>query len=185
MIGGEVRILSCRPWQDKGSRVLLKVRGAINSEKIRERGASISSIYSMRDGQSIVFLRSVSCPCRISGLNEAHILSSRVEAGIIRMRIVCENRKEAKDLLSRMRASGITVLGARLRKIRDEDILTPRQEEALILGFIRGYFDSPRRIDLGTLSRELGVSKPTAYAMIKRAVKKLIKQALYIDGKNI
>ncbi len=181
MISGEVSILSCRPWQEKGSKVLLKVKGGVDGEKIGEKGAFITSVYSMRNGQSIVSLRSISCPCKISGLNEAHILSSRVEAGIIRMKIVCEDRKEAKDLLSKMRASGITIHCARLRKIRDKDILTSRQEEALILGFIRGYFDNPRRIDLGALSKELGVSKPTAYAMIKRAVKKLIKQTLYIE----
>lgn len=164
--------------------MLLRIKGSADHVKMRGAGAHITSAYRLRDGQSLVSLRSISCPCRISGLNEAHILSSRIDAGVIWMRIVCEDRKEAKDIISRMRSTGIAVLGARLRKIREDDVLTSRQEEALILGFIKGYFDSPRRIDLDTLSRELGVSKPTAYAMIKRAIRKLIKHTLYIDVRN-
>ncbi len=160
--------------------MLLKLKGSIDQKRIAGKNVHITSTYRLRDGQSLIILRTNSCPCRISGLNEMHILSSRVDAGIIKVRIVCESKSEAKNLLSRMRASGIRILSAKLRTIREEDILTPRQEEALILGFIRGYFDNPRRIDLGSLSKELGVSKPTAYSMIKRAIRKLIRQTLYV-----
>lgn len=180
LINGEVRILSCRPWGEKGSSVLLKLKGSIDQEKIAGKNLHITSMYRLRDGQSLVILRTNSCPCRISGLNEMHIISSRIDAGIIKVRMICENKSEAKNLLSRMRASGIRIISAKLRTIREEDILTPRQEEALILGFIKGYFDNPRRIDLGALSKELGVSKPTTYSMIKRAIRKLIRQTLYI-----
>lgn len=179
-MNGEFRILSCRPWGERGSSVLLKLKGSIDQKRLRGDKIKIVSTYRLRDGQSLVLLKTSSCPCRISGLNEAHIVSSRVEAGVIRLKVICESSNEARNILSRMRSSGILVLSARLRKIREEDILTPRQEEALILSFIRGYFDSPRKTNLGSLSKELGVSKPTAYLMIKRAIKKLIKHSLYV-----
>jgi len=180
LVGREAKILSCRPWGEKGSRVMIRFGRSIDSESLKKRGVIVSSIYRMRDGHSIAFIRSKACPCRISGLNEAHILSSKIDTGYIRMRIACESLSEAREIISRMRQTGIEIYRYRWRRINNEDFLTARQEEALIMSFIKGFFDSPRRIDLDKLSKDLGVAKPTAYLMIKRAIRKLIKQTLYL-----
>ena len=177
-VDGEVKILSCRPWGESGARVLVRVRGSIDPEKLKGSGASLGSLYRMKDGVSLAFIRSRACPCRLAGIGETHVLQSRVEAGHIRLRIACEDRAEVYRMLSSMRSAGIKIISARWRKVKDEDFLTKRQEEALILGLIRGFFDTPRKIDLGDLSRDLGVAKPTAYSIIKRAIKKLIRQNL-------
>lgn len=175
-LSGEIKMLSCRPWGEQGASVLVRVSGEIS--EFRGRGISIGPVVRLRDGYSIAMVKTSACPCRLSGLGEAHIISTRIEKGLIRARIVCENREEVRSILTRMRSSGISVAWARLRRIRDEDFLTPRQEKILVLGLIKGYFDSPRKAGLAELSEELKISKPSAYALLKRAVKKLARQAV-------
>jgi len=177
-VDGEVRILSCRPWGESGARVLIRVKGTVDPVKLRRVGASLGSLYRLKGGASLAFIRSKACPCRLAGIGETHILYSRVEAGHIWLRIACEDKAEVYRVLSNMKSTGIKIISARWRRVKDEDFLTRRQEEALILGLVKGFFDTPRRVDLGDLSRDLGVAKPTAYSIIKRAIKKLIRQNL-------
>jgi predicted DNA binding protein len=177
-INGNAKILSCRPWGDNGARVLVKVRGEIDQDKLRGSGAVLSAAYKLKDGAALAFIRSKSCPCRLAGIGDAHVLQARVDAGRIAMKIACEDRSEVMKILSNMRSSGIKIIYARWRKVKDSDFLTKRQEEALIMGLLKGFFDTPRRADLEDLSRDLGVTKSTAYIIIKRAIKKLIKQSL-------
>ncbi len=177
-INGDVKILSCRPWGDNDARVLVKIRGEIDQDKLRGSGAVLGAAYRLRDNTTLAFIRSRSCPCRLAGIGDAHVLQARVDAGRITMRIACEDRVEVMKILSNMKSSGIKIIYARWRKVKDSDFLTKRQEEALIMGLLKGFFDTPRRADLEDLSRDLGVAKPTAYTIIKRAIKKLIKQNL-------
>jgi|GEM_PF-1455419 len=177
-VDGDVRILSCRPWGENGSRVLIRVGGSIDPLKLRSSGASLGVTYRLRDGTMLVFIRSRACPCRLAGLRDAHILYTKIDAGYIKMRIACEDRNEIAKILSNMKSSGIKLVYARWRKVKEGDFLTRRQEEALIMGLVKGFFDTPRRADLGDLSRDLGIAKPTAYTIIKKAIKKLIRHHL-------
>jgi predicted DNA binding protein len=76
------------------------------------------------------------------------VLQARVDAGRIAMKIACEDRSEVVKILSNMRSSGIKIIYARWRKVKDSDFLTKRQEEVLIMGLLKGFFDTPRRADL-------------------------------------
>ncbi|SFF88822.1 GAF and HTH_10 associated domain-containing protein [Halopelagius inordinatus] len=52
--------------------------------------------------------------------------------------------------------------------------LTEGQYEALILAFERGYYDEPRETNLEELAEELGISRPSFSARLKRGYRNLL-----------
>ncbi|RDI71359.1 helix-turn-helix domain-containing protein [Halopelagius longus] len=52
--------------------------------------------------------------------------------------------------------------------------LTEEQYEALVLAFERGYYDEPRRTNLEELASELGISRPSLSARLKRGYRNLL-----------
>lgn len=56
--------------------------------------------------------------------------------------------------------------------------LTPRQAAALETAYRLGYFGFPRRTNLAEVARILGVSRPTAAELIRRAEEKMLAPEL-------
>jgi len=81
---------------------------------------------------------------------------------------------DARQLL---RASGRTggKRPALLRAVayRDRGSLSARQEDALRTAFQLGYFDYPRKVSLGGVARELGISRSTALELLRRGMHKM------------
>lgn len=59
--------------------------------------------------------------------------------------------------------------------------LTDEQYEALILAFEEGYYDEPRRTDLGELASQLGISRPSLSARLKRGYRNLLAATIVDD----
>ncbi|QLG62263.1 helix-turn-helix domain-containing protein [Halorarum salinum] len=58
------------------------------------------------------------------------------------------------------------------------DGLTGPQREALLLAYERGYFDTPRRTTLEGLADELGISRQSFAARLRRGHRELIERAV-------
>jgi predicted DNA binding protein len=56
--------------------------------------------------------------------------------------------------------------------------LTPEQREALVLALRRGYFDTPRLVDLETLADELDISKQALSQRIRKATERVLHDAM-------
>lgn len=56
--------------------------------------------------------------------------------------------------------------------------LTAEQREALVLALRRGYFETPSEISLGELGEELGISKQSLSARIRRGNLKILRKTL-------
>ncbi len=61
----------------------------------------------------------------------------------------------------------------RIGRYRERDRLTSRQDEALHLAHRMGFFEVPRKADLGALSQALGVSRATAMELVRRGLRSL------------
>lgn len=57
------------------------------------------------------------------------------------------------------------------------DILTDKQREALTLALEEGYYERPRKSDLGDLADGLAISKSAVSQRLRTAETKLIKSA--------
>jgi predicted DNA binding protein len=61
---------------------------------------------------------------------------------------------------------------------RDRFGLTDKQYRALAIAFAGGYYDSPRGMETQELADELGITAPSASALLRRAEQQLISQTL-------
>ena len=72
-----------------------------------------------------------------------------------------------------------------LLPLRREGVgLTGPQQEALVLAFQRGYFDSPRESDLTSIADELGITQQSLSARLRRGHRRLIQHTLITANNN-
>jgi hypothetical protein len=83
---------------------------------------------------------------------------------------------DATPVLRSLSGEGSPSRLIRLGKLRGPPDLTPRQELAIHLAARMGYFEMPRRADLKGVAAALGVSRPTAMEILRRAVAKLAER---------
>jgi predicted DNA binding protein len=77
----------------------------------------------------------------------------------------------------------IDVTLSRLHTVTETDTrgrynVTPEQQEALLLAFDEGYYDEPREVSLETMAGQLGISRPSLSARLKRGYRNLIRSTL-------
>ncbi|WP_416839190.1 helix-turn-helix domain-containing protein [Haloferax sp. DFSO52] len=73
----------------------------------------------------------------------------------------------------------LTALNALTRvETATEDTLTDTQQEALILTYERGYFESPRKITMAELGEELGISQQAVASRLRRGIKHVLGRTL-------
>lgn len=56
--------------------------------------------------------------------------------------------------------------------------LTDSQREALLVALNAGYFEEPRKANLGDVAAELGISQPAAGGLLRRGIKRLLLSTL-------
>jgi predicted DNA binding protein len=59
-----------------------------------------------------------------------------------------------------------------------EDALTDTQQEALVLAYERGYFESPRQVTLEELGEELGISQQAVGSRLRGGIKHILGSTL-------
>ena len=59
-----------------------------------------------------------------------------------------------------------------------EAAITETQQEALVLAYQRGYFNSPREVTLEELGNELGISQQAVSSRLQRGVRRIIGNTL-------
>lgn len=62
--------------------------------------------------------------------------------------------------------------------------LTEQQREALLLAYADGYYESPRRTDLESLSEEFGISRQALSSRLRRGYCNLIEHTLLQNNSN-
>jgi predicted DNA binding protein len=56
--------------------------------------------------------------------------------------------------------------------------LTSKQQEALVLAFRLGYFNTPRRVSVDALAAKLGLASSTMAVHLRRAERRLLAEVL-------
>ncbi|MFC7230734.1 helix-turn-helix domain-containing protein [Saliphagus sp. GCM10025308] len=59
-----------------------------------------------------------------------------------------------------------------------EEALTGPQQEALVLAYGRGYFESPREVTMEELGNELGISHQAVASRLRRGIKRILGSTL-------
>ncbi|MFD1564360.1 bacterio-opsin activator domain-containing protein [Haloarchaeobius amylolyticus] len=59
-----------------------------------------------------------------------------------------------------------------------EEALTDTQQEALVLAYQRGYFESPREVTMEEIGNELGISQQAVASRLRRGIKHILGSTL-------
>ena len=90
-----------------------------------------------------------------------------------------DDRSDIADFQRRCRELDIPVTLTELHgltpvKTGTEAVLTHTQQEALILAYERGYFESPREVTLEELGEELGISQQAVGSRLRGGIKQVL-----------
>ena len=94
-----------------------------------------------------------------------------------------DSRSDVATFHSRCREVGIPVTLTELHALTPvdtdtEEALTDKQQEALVLAYDRGYFESPREVTMAELGEELGISQQALGARLRNGIKHTLNQTL-------
>jgi len=94
-----------------------------------------------------------------------------------------DHHNDVATFLSRCREVDIPVTLTKLNAITpletdSEATLTDTQQEALVLAYESGYFESPREVTMEELGEELGISQQAIASRLRRGIKRILAGTL-------
>ena len=94
-----------------------------------------------------------------------------------------DTRSDVATFHTRCRELGIPVTLTALHDLtpvetESQAALTDKQEEALVLAFNRGYFESPREVTMEELGAELGISQQAIAARLRNGIRHILDNTL-------
>jgi|AntDeeMetagen192_2_1112575.scaffolds.fasta_scaffold05586_2 predicted DNA binding protein len=94
-----------------------------------------------------------------------------------------ENRSSISEFQTRCRELGIPITLTELHALTTietatEAALTETQQEALVLAYDRGYFESPREVTMEELGQELGITQQAVASRLRRGINHILGNTL-------
>lgn len=124
------------------------------------------------------------CICPVFRSHDCIASIEGFEGGVLYVSITSPSRDELSSLVSDLRATGATVRLERIARLDDEldpqplelevESLTDKQREAVFLAVEMGYYETPRRADLGDLATELDISRSAVSQRLTAVEAKLV-----------
>ena len=136
-----------------------------------ERGGRCRSAVTLENGDRQFLAGAVDdgCICPVFSSHDCIASIERFEAGSLEVDVMVPDRDELEAVVGALRGTGATVRLRRIATRTDGDAdgrlelevegITEKQREAVLLAVEAGYYETPRRTDLGELADQLGVSK--------------------------
>ncbi|MGB9725032.1 MAG: helix-turn-helix domain-containing protein [Thermoprotei archaeon] len=142
-----------------------------------------NSVKIINLGNNYAWAKAPSCSaCKFFSQSDVLILDAiPINEYAITYRIIVPSFTVLKSILKSLNELNLKpkVLSKKEVTISDETIkLTPRQLQALILAYKRGYFDVDRLITLTEISKLLNIAPSSAQEILRRALKKVIEDYL-------
>lgn len=168
----------------------VKQTAVTNDEPLCKCIAEISE----EDGEHRLLERSVSeyCICPVFYRHDCIATVESVGPGEMVVTIAAGEREEFVSIISALRELGATVRLLQLTRPNDDtyervleleaDAITNKQREAVRAAVESGYYDTPRKADLGDLADQLGVSRSAVSQRLTAVESKLITGLFEADG---
>ena len=182
-----VRSLAWRPNLDHAefqTLIELEEQNATNSGHSHDRGEFLMKASSpdlhvceLRNGHMLIHLTEKLCPCVKAGLTSLYTVSQTYQNnGTAKWRVLIPNRAALKKIVREIRAAGVNIILESVKPLMSYKTLTKKQGEVLKIAYRKGFFDVPRRVRLGQLAEELGVSRSTLMESLRRAEARIMQE---------
>jgi predicted DNA binding protein len=181
-----IKIVDRRPAGKTGVRDLVEISGdqesleSILTELKKEPWVKDFHLDFVESGKlvgEVVTHKCLACSSLV-GSNCYLVSATSSKDGKLLWRVMARDRKEIQKLVAKLRRVKCEVELAKLTPIDEQQVLTGRQQEVILMAFERGYFETPRRIKLKDLSRMTGVSQATLSEILRKGQKRIVVEYL-------
>lgn len=184
--GTIVKVVSCRPHNTNGVEVFVEIMSNLeikNSlERIENRLDTESVSFKIFDkfrASGIIVCRSAPI-CKMLALTGGFCKNCPLEFGSaeqpkVKWRVVFKDTTSANDFLKKIAEEGINVDSIETGDLKENGLLTLREEQSVRLAEELGFFNFPRKTNLRKLSSILGISPSTLDEILRRAQYKIVK----------
>lgn len=178
----------CLPYGAAGGRSLIEFDEGEDAERIVEeirKHPSIERVEVSRSDGGRVSAMVMNRTCRAGQILAASdcfmVAANSLDDGRVRWRLISGKEGSLQALVEELRGVGCEVEVERVGAMRDESVLTKRQEEVLALALKEGYYETPKRIHLSELAKRLKIAPSSLGEVLKRAEKAVIEQHLDLE----
>jgi len=188
-----IKIVGRRPSGKLGVRDLVEISGeqAVLENVLEElesepwvRSFDLDFVKSGKLVGEVVTHKCLACSS-LAG-SDSHLISANANPdGTVQWRLMTSDRDEVKKLMAKLKKVKCEVKLLRLAPIDDQEVLTSRQEEIIMMAFERGFFETPRKTKLKDLARITGVSQATLSEILRKGQKRIMVEYLKTKRKAI
>ncbi len=181
-----VKVVSCRPHLDKGMTEFVElisnspVQKAVDRIMAHPNTASATFKTFDESRASGIITTNDSPLCRTISSLGGFCKSCPLEMGSsqkskVKWKVVFQNNSSLNSFLDKLGERGINPSTADAGDLKENGLLTLREERSIRLAQELGYFQFPRKTSLRKLSALLGISPSTLDEILRRAEHKIIK----------
>jgi predicted DNA binding protein len=186
--GTVIHFQRCLPYGSTGGRSLIEFDEGSDADRVVEeirKHPSIERVEISRSEGGRVSALVVNHTCRASQILSASdcfmVAAQSLEDGRVRWKLISGRDGSLQSLVEELRGTGCQVEVERVGPVRDEYVLTKRQEEVLAMALREGYYETPKRIHLSELAKRLKIAPSSLGEVLKRAEKAVIEEHLGPD----
>jgi predicted DNA binding protein len=140
-------------------------------------------VSELRNGHTLIHFTEKSCPCVKAGLTSLYTVSQTYQSnGTATWRVLTPNRAVLKKMVKEIKVAGVNIFVENVKPLMSNKTLTKKQRELLEIAYRKGFFDVPRRVTLGQLAEELGVSRSTLMESLRRAEARIMRERFSDSG---
>ncbi len=179
----EVRILDIIPFGKDGVQDLVEIK--LNGADIEEVKKFIEGIDEVGEvnidhvdsSKALGIVKTKMCyGCKALLQCDCFLISSvTTQDDRVEWTMLAGDREKLKNLVAELDKHDAQPKLIKLTSIKDDDLLTDRQEKIVKTAYDRGYYDFPKRIGVKELADMFEVSTATLSEILRRGQKKIIE----------
>jgi predicted DNA binding protein len=180
----EVRILDTIPYGENGVQDLIEVK--VQAEELEnmveflEQNPDIEDVQLeiVEKNKAIGVIKCKMCfACRDLISSNCFLVSALTrEDGRVEWTIIAPDNSCIQDLIKRLGEHDADPTIVKMKKMKEEEMLTEKQEQIIKMAYERGYYDTPKRVGLKDLANAFGVSQATLAETLRRGQKKIVEK---------
>jgi predicted DNA binding protein len=185
--GAVIHFHRCLPYGTAGGRSLIELDEGEDVEGVVDairKHPSVERVEVSRTDRGRISAMVMNRTCRASQVLAASecfmVAAQSLGDGRVRWKLISGKGGSLQELVEGLKGAGCEVEVERVGAVRDDSVLTKRQEEVLALALREGYYETPKRIHLSELAKQLNIAPSSVGEVLKRAEKAVIERHLDI-----
>lgn len=185
----DVRILDTIPFGENGVQDLIELKlQAEEVEKIvkfLEQHPDIEDVQLeiVEKNKAIGVIKCKMCfACRDLIASNCFLVSANSkDDGRVEWTVISSDNLCLQELIKNLEEHNANPTITKMKKLKDEEMLTEKQEQIIRLAYDRGYYDTPKRVGLKELANVFNVSQATLAETLRRGQRKIVEK--YFEAK--